>query len=153
MTNWRKLFLQYERVDEANSIPADIFVSVHHNAMPNNNSVSGIENFYYEYHDNDTYKPRNEGSDTYKLATSPQRALESVNLAGEIHNQLIGDTGASDRGVQEMGFAVIRETTMPAVLLELGCMTNSTELNKLTSNSYQNVLARAIVQSINNYFK
>jgi N-acetylmuramoyl-L-alanine amidase len=142
----------YDRADEANSSSADIFVSIHHNAMPNNNSVAGIETYYYQYQESDTYKPRNRGSATYEKAISQERAAKSIDLANNIHGNLVTSTGANNRGTRDMGFAVIRETTIPAVLLELGYMTNSAELNKLNTNSYQNTLANAIVNGIERYF-
>ncbi len=142
----------YERADDANRSDADIFVSVHHNAMPNGSSVSGIENFYYKYDYDDYYKPRNPGSATYRKATSQDRGAESLKLANAIHGELIQDTGANNRGVKEMSFAVIRETTMPAVLLELGFMSNWAELSKLITDSYQNLLAHSVADGIDRYF-
>lgn len=117
-----------ERAREANSLNADIFVSVHNNAMPPGNSgVNGIETFHYP------------GS------------REGNQLATVIHNELIRATGANNRGVKSADFAVIRESHMPAVLLELGFMTNRAELNKLLSNSYQNLLAKAVTAGIKQY--
>ncbi|APZ49219.1 hypothetical protein BW721_05740 [Jeotgalibaca sp. PTS2502] len=136
-----------ERSQMANNSGADIFVSIHHNAMPGNSGVNGIETFYYEY--DPDYPPQINGS----MHNNPTRILESAALAKEIHNSLINYTGAFDRGVRRDTFAVLRETSIPAVLLELGFMSNKAELNKLTTNSYQEVLAQAVVRGIDAYFK
>lgn len=136
-----------ERSRIANKSGADIFVSVHHNAMPGNSSVNGIETFYYEY--NPAY-PSRINQDMHNDAT---RLLKSATLANEIHKSLIFATGAYDRGVRRDTFAVLRETALPAILLELGFMSNETELNKLTNSTYQSKLSDAITSGVNAYFR
>ena len=136
-----------ERSEMANKSGAEIFVSIHHNAMPGNSIVNGIETFHYQY--NSSYPP----IINQDMHNDENRLLKSAALANEIQNSLISNTGAYDRGVQRETFAVLRETALPAVLLELGFMSNSTELNKLTTSTYQNTLANAVTLGINSYFK
>lgn len=136
-----------ERSKIANASGADIFVSVHHNAMPNNSTAHGIETYYYKY--DPDYPSKINGA----FHNDPQRILQSSKLANSIHNSLISSTKAYNRGVRRDTFAVLRETAIPAVLLELGYMSNRNELNKLTTDSYQNTLAQAIAKGIDNYFK
>lgn len=57
-----------------------------------------------------------------------------------------------DRSVKSGAFLALREAKMPAVLLELGFMSNRAESNKLTTNSYQQKLVNGIVTGIHNYF-
>lgn len=118
------------RAKEANAIGADMFVSVHNNAFWGNSSVRGIETYHYP------------------------NSVEGKKLATAIHNELIRDTGTTgnqNRGVKSANFAVIRESYMPATLLELGFMSNKAELDKLRTNSYQNTLARAVTNGIIQY--
>ncbi|MGP6146568.1 GW dipeptide domain-containing protein [Jeotgalibaca sp. A122] len=136
-----------ERSRLANETNADVFVSVHHNAMPGNTFVNGIETFYYEYDSN--YQPKINAL----MHNNLFRIQESAELAYSIHESLIESSGAYDRGVRRDTFAVLRETAIPAVLLELGFMSNQAELNRLTSQNYQNTLAQAVVNGIDNYFK
>lgn len=136
-----------ERSRLANESNADIFVSVHHNAMPGNTVVNGIETFYYKY------DPEYEPKINQDMHNNIVRIQESAKLAYSIHESLIDHTSAYDRGVRRETFAVLRETAIPAVLLELGFMSNQSELNKLTSQSYQNTLAKAVVAGIDDYFK
>lgn len=136
-----------ERSALANKSGADIFVSIHHNAMPGNSTVSGIETFYYEYDPN--YQPKINKD----MHNDSNRLLKSAQLANAIHSMLITDTGSFDRGVKRETFAVLRETALPAVLLELGFMSNRNELDKLTSGNYQNTLASSVVKGINSFFK
>lgn len=136
-----------ERSKIANASGADIFISVHHNAMPNNTSVNGIETFWYEYDPN--WQPQINKD----MHNNPDRLVKSAALANEIHNNLIKQTSAFDRGVRRDTFAVLRETALPAVLLEFGFMSNRSELNKLLSNSYQDRLVKGVVDGVNAYFQ
>ena len=136
-----------ERSEEANASGADIFVSIHHNAMPSNATVTGIETYYYQY-DSD-YPPVINA----EMHNDPTRILESAQLASAIQNSLVVNTGAIDRGVRRNTFAVLRETAIPAVLLELGYMSSPTELAKLTTTAYQTTLAKAITAGIVAYFE
>ena len=51
-----------------------------------------------------------------------------------------------------MPFVVIKRTTSPATLLELGFMSNKEEIQKNMSSQYQNILTDSIVQAVNEYF-
>ena len=114
--------------------------------MPSNATVTGIETYYYEY--NPDYPPViNE-----EMHNDPTRILESAELAVAIQDALVDNTGAADRGVRKNTFAVLRETAIPAVLLELGYMSSPTELAKLTTASYQTTLAKSITVGIVAYF-
>lgn len=136
-----------ERSIMANKSGADIFVSVHHNAMPGNSNVNGIETFFYEY------EPDYPSKVNQAMHNNPDRLLKSAALANAIHNNLIKDTRAYDRKVKSGSYAVLRETALPAILVELGFMSNQAELNKLTTVSYQNTLAKAMKNGIDGYFK
>ena len=69
-----------------------------------------------------------------EMHNDPTRILESAELASAIQDSLVENTGALDRGVRRNTFAVLRETAIPAVLLELGYMSSPTELAKLTTS-------------------
>lgn len=136
-----------ERSVIANKSGADIFVSIHHNAMPGNAYVNGIETFFYEY------EPDYPSKVNQSMHNNPDRLLKSAALANAIHDNLIKDTRAYDRTVKSTSFAVLRETALPAVLVELGFMSNQAELRKLTTDSYQSTLARAMKTGIDGYFR
>ena len=136
----------YDRAAEANSKNPDIFVSVHNNAFSGNSYVNGIETYYYQYN------PKKPPVLNPEMHNDPDRIAKSRNLAEILQNILIKDTGAANREVNTASFVVLRETKIPAVLLELGFMSNPDELQKLTTSAYQNTLANAIVKGIHNYF-
>lgn len=137
----------FARAEDANKAGADIFVSVHHNALPKNTSASGIETFYYGV--NETYPPLPENMDSHN---DPTRINNSKKLATLIHKELINSTKVNDRGIKTGAFVVTRETRMPAALLELGFMSNAAELKKLTTDAYQVKLADSVIAGIHNYF-
>ena len=146
-TNDVSIDYKTERSRRVNATDADIFISVHHNAMPGNSYVNGIETFYYQY------EPDYPSKINKDMHNDMNRVAESGKLAHAIHNSLIKSSGAYDRKVRRSSFAVLRETAIPAVLLELGFMSNRTELNRLLTNSYQDTLAKAVADGIDNYYK
>lgn len=136
-----------DRARMANNLNADIFVSIHHNSMPGNNSgVDGIETIYYSPSSN--YPPLIND----KMHNDPKRIAESKKLANSVQSSLISSTGARYRRVFGGAYVVVRETTMPAIIPELGFLSNQAELRKVTTSSYQESLIRGLVNGINNYF-
>lgn len=115
-----------ERVQLANKLKADVFVSIHGNSVPTSPQTTGTETFFY------------------------QRS-SSKDLANVIHKHLIEAIGLKDRGVKNGSLQVIRETTMPAVLLEIGFLSNPEEEALMLSDSFQDKAAQAIVDGIKEY--
>ena len=114
----------YDRVRIANAEKADMFISIHFNAFLE--SAHGIETFKYRDTKNET---------THKLADN-------------IHKELINATGLYNRGVKESGFYVLKYTDMPAVLVELGFITNIEEEKKVNTDEFQEKCSFAIVSGI-----
>lgn len=113
------------RVDIAQRANATVFVSIHANAISlSRPDVNGIETYYH------------------------QTGLE---LARVIHRNLVQATGAPDRRVRQARFYVIRRTTMPSVLLELGFVTGRDDARRLASSEYRQTLAEAIARGIMEY--
>ncbi len=113
-----------DRVEIANNNRADIFVSIHINASVKS-EINGIETHYCS---NGGYE-----------------------VAKTIHKQLTEKVAAVDRGLFKSKFYVINHTEAPAVLLELGFISNERERNSLTSNKRQTDSAKAIAEGIINY--
>jgi N-acetylmuramoyl-L-alanine amidase len=120
-----------ERVNLANQLNADLFVSIHANAFGSGdwNSANGIETFIY------TSRPK-----------------QAFDLALQVQNQLIGRTSRKDRGVKSADYYVLRETSMTAILCECGFMTNYKEAQLLKSEAYQKLCAEAIVHGISSFY-
>ena len=134
-----------DRSRAANASESDIFVSIHINAS-GSSAVQGIETYYYQPYAE--YPSRINA--TYHA--NPTRLSMSDTLANAIQSSLINATGAQNQGVKRQTFAVLRETTAPAVLLELGFLSNPQEAARLNTSSYQETLANAIVAGIKRYY-
>lgn len=138
----------YDRPRKANELKADIFVSIHTNSTgTSSTSVNGIESYYYEYDPNYPSKINT------AMHNNPDRIAKSMTLTNFIQDNMIEYTGANDRGTDGDTFAVIRETAMPSTLLEIGFINNTTERQKLVTDSYQSKIARGIADGIVDYFK
>ena len=113
-----------DTANHANSVNADVFVSIHSNSAVAT-SANGIETFYTKSID--------------------------VPYGKEIHSRLIKNTGAYDRGLKQDIYYVTNHTIMPAVLVESGFLTNTTEASKLNTDAYQEKIANAIVDGVMEY--
>lgn len=129
MTRDSDYFVSLEgRTQMANRINADVFVSIHANsAGMNKPQVSGYETYYY--------------------------TSQSRNLANTIHNNILRRMDVRDRKVKQARFYVIRTANMPSVLLELGFVTGTEDVAKLTNASFQRQMAEAIAAGIVEYIK
>ncbi|HFI0945833.1 TPA: N-acetylmuramoyl-L-alanine amidase, partial [Streptococcus suis] len=136
-----------ERSRMANESNADLFVSVHFNATGAGvTSTRGIETYWYKY--DPEYQPKiNKGKHN-----DPTRLAESEILATKVQSSLIKETGAVDRGVRRETFAVLRETAVPAILVELGFMDNPAELAVIKEDKYHVKLAKALTQGIMDWY-
>lgn len=139
-----------ERAIEANDAFSDIFVSAHYNSMGGSGAARGIETFIHHTLQN----KEKFGQETNKnnFLTEDPRIDESLRLAESVHASLINHTSMYDRGVKGNNFNVLRNTVVPAVLLELGFMDNTSEFQKIRQASYQRKAAKAVADGIDAYF-
>lgn len=121
-----------QRAIFANEQKPTLFVSIHYNSAPSK-EAEGIEVFYFQKDENKS------------------RMTKSKQLAQSILNKTLANTDAKSRGVKHGNYAVIRQTDMPAVLIEGGFLTNSSEMEKIKNVSYQKSLALGIAQGIQEY--
>lgn len=119
-----------QRVSIAHAAGADVFVSVHANAHPNP-SIGGIETYYY----------RN------KATSAASRYLATL-----MQRELVGTLQLRDIGVKDANFLVIRQTSMPSVLLELGFLSNAREESLMRTKEFREKAANSIVRALRDYF-
>lgn len=137
------------RSEKANRADADLFVSLHANAV-DNASVRGIETFVLT----PPGAPSTYGSKrTATSAKGDDFINHSMRLGYEIQRQLVAATRAKDRGIRRANFAVLRKTQAPAVLIEAGFITNRQEERRLNSADHQERMAVAITEGIRRYAK
>ena len=114
-------------VSAANNWPADVFVSIHCNAAENRAA---------------------QGAETFHIAGG----AKSEKLARCIQSQIVTSVPIANRGVKTAGFYVLKNTDMPAVLIELAFLSNDYDESILTDPMRQDEFARAIARGITDYF-
>lgn len=118
-----------QRYALANNQQADLFISVHANAIENNADVSGMQVLYY-----------------------PDTTQYNAELAQQMLTSLLQATSASDKGaIARPDLAVLRGTTMKSLLIETGFMTNEQEAEKLLQTTYQQKIATAVTKAVDGY--
>ena len=115
-----------DRVEFSENLQPDIFVSIHVNSS-NSSTPKGLETHYYK--DN------------------------SLMLAKTVHASLLNNVNAADRGLFKSKFYVINHTTAPAILVEIGFISNDSERAQIMTESRKQATAKAIAEGIHDYFK
>jgi len=132
----------------ANRRGADLFVSLHFNATPTGkNEVEGPQTYCITPVGASSTDAQGEGSNHGPTAAN-RVEQRSLLLAYQIQKSLVKNLGAEDRGVRRARFAVLRDATMPAILIEGGYMTHPVEGRKIFSEAYRRQMAQAIVKGI-----
>ncbi len=133
LTRSRDVFIPLkQRAEIANKTKSHLFVSLHFNSAPSPDAA-GIEVYYFE-------------------SRNKWRATSSKKVAKDVLSNLLSATGAASRGVKSGNFHVIRETNMPAILVEGGFLTNKDEKKLLTNQKYLDKIARGVAEGVNKYF-
>lgn len=163
------------RAEIANKAKADLFISVHVNAIPRSsthkprgvqtytlalrgasknlevekreNSVIALESGRYY----DAYNGLSAEIEIMRELMQQRDMEESVNFAKIVQSEMVNGAGRKDLGVQQGNFAVLRLTYMPSVLLEVGFISTEDEEQYLMSTEGRNALARSIYNAIIKY--
>ena len=119
------------RATLANEIEADLFVSIHNNSA-SSESVQGAETLYYP-------------------STTDTRGKAIAQL---IQNSLVKDSGMVNRGIKARSdLYVLKNTNMPAVLIETGFLSNASDASRMNTTSFTNTWAKGIYNTIVEAFK
>lgn len=116
-----------ERCQIANSTGSEIFISIHLNSTPTRNSASGTETYWH--------------------------TAQSFPLAQALHQRMLSVVGKPDRGIRNRGFYVVRNTTMPSVLLEVAFINNEQDELLLATPELHANLAVALAEGVVDYFE
>ncbi len=167
----------HKRADIANKAKADLFVSIHLNAVDNlqphgtetfvlggaadneknldiamkENSVIYLEDDYKETYNG--FDPSDPASYIGMTLMQEEYLDQSIVLADYIQKEYTNKLKRYDRGVKKAGLLVLRETYMPSVLTEIGFLTNKAEGQYLNSEKGQKEIANSIAEGITNYKK
>ena len=165
----------HTRADIANRNKADLFISIHTNALPKGRISRGLETYTLGMHraadnlavakrENEVilyetdYKQRYQGfdprsSESYIMFEFMQdrNMAQSVELAKCVQRRTCASAGRQNKGVKQAGFLVLRETSMPSCLIELGFISTPDEERFLHSSSGVEQLGRGIYQAFLDY--
>ena len=169
-----------QRARIANKAKADLFISIHTNSTAAGRSgtkVCGAETYTLGMHRaaenlavakrensvitlESNYEQRYEGfdpssSESYIIfeLMQDQNMAASVDFASRVQNQFRATAGRVNKGVHQAGFLVLRQTSMPSVLVELGYINNFNEETFLMSADGQQKMARSIFNAFRDYYK
>lgn len=165
----------HKRADIANKNRADVFISIHTNALPGGRIARGMETYTMGMRRSNEklsaaqrenavityesdYKERYEGYDP----NSPESAImfefihdkymaKSVELAKHVQKSVCSTANRPDKGVKQDVFLVLRETSMPACLIELGFITTPDEERLLNDDASIDNIARGIYNAFAKY--
>jgi N-acetylmuramoyl-L-alanine amidase len=166
-----------ERAAIANRNQADLFISIHCNYIGVRNRATGTETYVlglYRAEDNldvakrenaailleDDYEKTYNGFDPYSteghiiLSMFQNAHLEqSINFATHVQGAVKNYSDLSSRGVKQAGFLVLRETTMPSVLIETGFLSTDVDENYLIKKENQDEMSLCIFKAFSQYKK
>ena len=165
----------HERANIANRANADLFISVHTNALPAGKIARGFETYTLGMHrakDNldvamrensvismekgyqQTYQgfdPKSSESYIIFEFIQGKNMERSVELARMIQRSVCDGANRPDKGVHQAGFLVLRETSMPSCLIELGFITTPDEENLLNNDGRVDDIAKGIYEAFAKY--
>lgn len=164
----------HKRAEIANKNKADLFISIHVNGTEKT-SVLGTETYVLGQHRSDDnlevakkensvilleddyittyegYDPNSPESEIMFELVQDEYLDQSVLFASEIQTQFSEFARRMDRSVKQAGFLVLRQTTMPSVLVEVGFISNPKERNYILSENGKSTLSTSILIAFNNY--
>lgn len=143
-----------ERPAIANRAGADLFVSIHFNALDKDQRTSGVEVYTFapqHQRSTEAWMPGQE--DDTQRTPEPANAFDYWNtlLAEAIHRTFVFDLKASDRGKKIMHLAVLRSLRCPGVLVEGGFLTSDVEARRIATPEYRQEIAEALRDGIRKY--
>ena len=164
-----------ERANIANRNKADVFISIHTNAVASRQPVTGLETYTMGMRRSDEklsaamrenevvlieenyqqnyagFDPRSPESYIMFDVMNDANMLKSIELAKSIQTKVCHTANRPNKGVKQDVFLVLRETSMPACLVELGYITTPSEENYLNNKKNIDALGRGIYQAFVEY--
>ncbi len=137
----------------ANKNRADIFISIHFNAVPADARVRGTEVFTYAPAGQTSTDSWGHGSDDSVRESAPANAVDGWNvvLAQAVHAELLHVLQTEDRGEKIAHFRVLRDVTCPAVLVEPAIISNEAEGRRAADPKFRQRLAEALALGVRSY--
>ncbi|WP_154820770.1 N-acetylmuramoyl-L-alanine amidase [Clostridium saudiense] len=139
-----------KRVDLANKLQADFFISIHQNSYTDS-SVRGFEVYYSDALPESRGVISSDGLE-YSLNSLRTSETEKVKLSKKIGSSIVSsvtsEMGLKNRGLKNKDFYVVKNTTMPSLLVECGFISNPDEAKNLANEQKQQKMAEIIAREI-----
>jgi N-acetylmuramoyl-L-alanine amidase len=151
LTRSADVFVRLEdRAAFANRQSNAVFVSVHFNAGAREDA-GGVETYSLAPRGVPSTNNANVSLVDFEPCVGNIRDPENIALATAMHTALITKLGVSDRGIKRARFIVLRDSSIPAVLIEGGFLTNAQDRIRIATPIYRQILAQAILQGVLSY--
>lgn len=133
---------------------ADLFISLHYNAVGSNaQRVDGVEVYtltpQLQYSTADPEHDDDKGAAEFNKGNAFDHW--NMQLGYQVHRRLIEDLKASDRGLKRARWAVLRHAGCPAILIESGFLSNDAETRRIATPAYRQKIAEAIAEGVQAY--
>ena len=175
MTRDRDVFIPlHKRAALANRNQADLFISIHCNFMPGSAATRGTETYVMglhttdhnlnvakrensailleeDYEKNYDYDPNSPEGHIMLTMFQSAHLAQSILYAEKAEQQMKLTAGRKSRGVKQAGFVVLKETTMPSVLVETGFLSNKYDQSFLKSEAGQMKIAKSLLEAFTAY--
>lgn len=140
------------RADFANKESADLYLSIHFNAVDHDpQRVAGTETYVLTPQFQISTQPEQEKKMIGERYPGNQQDFANALLGYNLHRQLVGELKSSDRGYKRYRLAVLRTLHCPGALVEAAYLSNDAEARKLATPEFRQKIAEALANGIRNY--
>jgi N-acetylmuramoyl-L-alanine amidase len=137
-----------DRVKSANRLSRALFISVHFNS---GSAGFGLETYALSPRGVPSMSSEGARISDFGMYPGNTRDAENTAWATAMHAALVARCGMWDRGIKRARFYVIRETTLPSVLIEAGFLSHEDDMRRIASPWYRQQLAASILEAARNY--
>lgn len=140
------------RAEVANREGADLFISIHFNAIDRDvDRVYGVETYVMTPQFQASTQPERDRAMIKEAYPGNHQDVANTVLGFQMHRQLVGDLKSSDRGYKRYRLAVLRTLKCPGVLVEAAYLSNDAEARRLATPEFRAQIAESLAEGIGNY--
>ncbi len=140
------------RAEVANKARADLFISLHFNAVDRDpERVSGVETYVLTPQFQVSTQPEQDRAMVKEYYPGNRQDTANALLGYHLHRQLVTDLKASDRGYKRYRYAILRTLRCPGVLVEAAYLSNDAEARRVAKPEFRQQIAEAVAEGVGNY--
>lgn len=140
------------RAEVANKAGADLFISLHFNAVDRDpERVSGVETYVLTPQFQVSTQPEQDKAMLKEYYPGNRQDTANALLGYHLHRQLVTDLKASDRGYKRYRYAILRTLRCPGVLVEAAYLSNDAEARRVAKPEFRQQIAEAVAEGVGNY--